>query len=488
MKKLCILLVVILVLLPATALAGEVGDTPSPSPSTTPSTTPSPTPSPSPTPEATPPAATRFDIDNAHIYQGMDKAYRDGYTPQVHDGVATVVLPLTATGGVADNSITVTPDLGSTADSPFVYRNYQMTVKLAYNAVDGGRTKASYLVRLDLTLSPDRLNGVYPVTIGVQAVGADGGVIQQSFTSYVTIADGKDPNASTPSPPPASQPKVIVSGCKSDPSPVTAGDPFTLDITLQNTSNTKSVRNMTVTVSCDSPHFTLQNASDTLYIGSINNGKTKDIELTYQTDLDTPAQRYPVTLTMSYDDADAQSLSSSATVTVDVCQELRVEMETPQIPSQVHAGDTLPLSITVLNMGRSTVYNVRAELSAPGLIPAGAAFMGNMDPGTEMTGDTDVFIGTKDMSEGHESDPKYGASNGTITLIYEDADGQEYTQETDISTTIQEPVVVQTEAPEEEPAKAGQWWISVLIGAALIAGLATVLILRKRRGADHETD
>ena len=39
---------------------------------------------------------TSFVIDNAHIYDGMDKAYKDGYTLTVKNGVATVVLPLTA--------------------------------------------------------------------------------------------------------------------------------------------------------------------------------------------------------------------------------------------------------------------------------------------------------------------------------------------------------------------------------------------------------
>ena len=37
-----------------------------------------------------------------------------------------------------------------------------------------------------------------------------------------------------------------------------------------------------------------------------------------------------------------------------------------------------------------------------------------------MPGDMDVFVGTKNMSEGYEGDDKYGYTNGKITLIYED--------------------------------------------------------------------
>ena len=87
------------------------------------------------------------------------------------------------------------------------------------------------------------------------------------------------------------------------------------------------------------------------------------------------------------------------------------------------------------------------------------------------------------MSEDYEGEEKYGFTNGTITLIYEDADGQEYTQETEISTMISEPVITvsNNDEEEEQQEKAGQWWISIVIGVVIIAGLATYIIIRKAR-------
>ena len=81
--------------------------------------------------------------------------------------------------------------------------------------VTGGGTVSSFLVRFDFSLVSERFNGVYPVSIDVQAQATDGSLIQQTFTTYITITDGKDPNASEPIPKPekpTSQPKVIVSG------------------------------------------------------------------------------------------------------------------------------------------------------------------------------------------------------------------------------------------------------------------------------------
>ena len=438
-----------------------------------------------------PTVGTSLEIDDENVYEGMDKAYKNGYTPIVKDGKATVVVPLITDGKIKDDIITVTPGLGDTSSSPFVYKNYQRTVNLIDNAVEEGTKVSSYLVRFDFLLSSERYNGVYPVTIDVQAQAEeDGSPIQQQFTTYVTITDGKDPNAPEPTPKPEKpkpQPKIIVGSYSINPSPAMAGEVFTATVTLKNTNEKRSVQNMAVTVSCDSPNFLLQNESNVIYIKKLSKGAETDLSLTYKTDLETPAGRYNIMLAVEYDDSDAATLSSSGTVPVTISQPLRVEMETPQIPTEVNAGDTMPLSFQVMNMGRSNVYNVRIELSADGLIPSETAFIGNMEAGVAMPGEMNVFVGTKDMSEGYEGEEKYGFTSGKIILIYEDSDGQEYTEETEIFTTINPPVITPASTePEEEPEKAGQWWISVIIGGVVIAGLAAFLIIRGKKGKQHE--
>lgn len=427
-------------------------------------------------------------IDNANVYDGMDKAYKDGYTPTVSNGVATIVIPLIVNpGAVVDGAITVTPGLGEPATSPFVYKNYQKAVSLGNNAVNGGAsTVPSYLVRFDLELAAGRVKGVYPVSIDIQGTSG-GNPLQQSFTAYVTITDGKDPDAAEATPRPESQPKVIVSGYTVTPSPVNAGEAFTAIVTLQNTSTKKSVQNMTVTVSSDCPNFELQNDSSTILVGKLAKGKTTDIELSYKTDLETPAQRYNITLAIDYENTDATTLTSSGTVQVAVAQPLKVEMKAPTIPTEVNAGDTMPLKFQVMNMGRGKVYNVRCELAAPGLIPSETAFIGNMEPGSDGEGEMDVFIGMKNMTEGYEGEDKYGPTSGKITLRYEDGNGQEYTSETDIFTNINPPVISPASATqEEEPDKASQWWISLIVGGVAIAVLVVVLVVRRKKGRQHE--
>ena len=394
------------------------------------------------------------------------------------------MLPLLATGDIAGNTITATPDLGDAGTSPFVFTNYQKTVQLAPQQAEGGATVSCYLVRFDLALSQGRKNGVYPVVIGVSASATDGSPIAQSFTAYVTITDGSDPLAT---PKPESQPKVIVSGYTLSRDPVTAGEEFTATVTLKNTSQTKSVQNMTVTASCDTPFLVLQSASNTFFIEELKAGRSTSVKIKYKSDLATPAQGYNISLSISYDNADATPLSSSGTVPVAIVQPIRVEMETPQLASQVSAGDTVPLHVQVMNMGRSTVYNVKCTLFAPGLVPSGSAFIGTMEAGTASSGEIDIFVGTKDMDPANAGGGKYGLTQGKLTLTYEDGAGESHTKDISISTTITEPVVAQkTETKKVDPKMAGQWWISILV-LVLAAGLLIgMLVFIRRRGKRHE--
>ena len=158
-------------------------------------------------------------------------------------------------------------------------------------------------------------------------------------------------------------------------------------------------------------------------------------------------------------------------------------MTPPQIAGNVYAGDTLPLDFQVMNLGRSTVYNVRCDIKGEGLLATSTAFIGNLEAGTERTAIMNLFISTRDQTEESTSTEKYGKTEGTITLTYEDADGKQYTSESTFSTNIQEPQV--PVIVKEEPKPAGQWWISIAIVSAIILLIvfgAGLYQIRKRKG------
>lgn len=128
-------------------------------------------------------------IDSDNVYQNMNKPYSDGYTPKVENGYAQVVLPLKAEGDIS-GSMTVSPDLGNPADSPFVISNYQQTVtREGYKF--NNKSMYVYLAAFSFLLKPDRINGTYPIVFTVSAKDIDGTSYQKTFTVYVTVTDGK---------------------------------------------------------------------------------------------------------------------------------------------------------------------------------------------------------------------------------------------------------------------------------------------------------
>ena len=119
----------------------------------------------------------------------MDRTYQQGYVPRVADGRVYIILPLL--GETYDGKVTVTADLGTTVDSPFVFGNYSQT------ATGWGK----YVFTLEIPLVSERIKGSYPVTLKADYLDVLGQQKQQSFTVHVTITDGKnppDPNAPLP--------------------------------------------------------------------------------------------------------------------------------------------------------------------------------------------------------------------------------------------------------------------------------------------------
>ena len=105
MKRICVIFMVCLIcLLPVMAFAA------SPTPDAQ-STTDAKQPTQGPSEE--PNSISFFSIDNNNVYEGMDKAYKDGYMPTVQNGKAVIVLRrpyFRLAGSTSLPAVPVTPD------------------------------------------------------------------------------------------------------------------------------------------------------------------------------------------------------------------------------------------------------------------------------------------------------------------------------------------------------------------------------------------
>lgn len=260
---------------------------------------------------------------------------------------------------------------------------------------------------------------------------------------------------------PESAPVILVEKSVVSTGTAKAGEDFDVTVTLKNTSKTKSVQNMVASITVPSADFELKNNSNTIFVDKLGAEKTTDLSLTFHVGKSTVDGNYPIEVALSYDDSKANTLSSAGTFVVTVEQPLNVKLTMPAIAADLTAGDTVPLSFQVMNLGRSTVYNVRCDVTGDGLVQTKTAFVGNMESGSDGEGDSNIFISPM------EGENQYGKTTGTVTLTYEDAFGNEHSQEFTFDTSISKKQDDSSKDGGTEK-RAMQWWVSIAVISAII--------------------
>ena len=439
-----------------------------------------------PTEPTIPEIPTVLEIDSSHIYSGMDTAYEDGYLPRIEDGIMHIVLPLRCSGALWDNKLDAAVSLDSSASSPFVVENLQKTFYLE-SIIPENSTEPQdiYLISFDILLSEGRKNGTYPVTINASGFDYKGSPIKTTFTLYITITDGKvDKPIVSQVDTPTAEPVVYISKTVIEPEAIQAGESFTMTVTLKNSITTKFVRNMLVTVDTGNVQIDLEEDSNIFPVDRIDAGGEVELTVHFSTDTSLPSGKYPITFSFKYDSSKTLNLSSTGASVVEIKQPANMELVMPRFSTSVSAGETVPMSFQVMNMGRSAMYNVRCVVSGFGFAPSNTGYIGTMEAGTSANTKVDLYIIPLNASEGNENGPQYGQTTGTVTLIYEDETGQEYQQETTFDTTVDRPVVELPESnkeEEQEEQRVSSWWISVGIMAIIIAGAITAIVLLQKK-------
>ena len=462
-------------------------------PSTQPTNPTAPTQPEAPTEPSLPQIPTVLEIDSSHIYSGMDMAYEDGYLPRISGEVMTIVLPLTCSGVLWGNKLDTSLALDTSANSPFVVENFRKTFSLeSVTPKNSSEAQEVYLVTYEIRLSEERRNGTYPVTVNTAGFDGNGNAVNTAFTLYITITDGKiekipQPVVDTPT----AEPVVYISKTVLEPGTAQAGEAFTMTVTLKNSITTKYVRNMLVTVDTGNVQIDLEEDSNIFPIEKIDRGGEVELTLHFSTEPAIPSGKYPINFSFKYDSSKTLNLSSNGATVVEIQQPANMELVMPRFPDAVSVGETVPVSFQVMNMGRSSMYNVRCVVSGFGLVPANTGYIGTMEAGSSKNTKVELYIIALNASAGNENGPQYGNTTGTVTLIYEDETGQEYSQEASFDTTVNRPVVqLPQNNSEEEKAeqRAGSWWLSVsILGGVILAAVGTILFVRgkKRRGGNY---
>ena len=476
------LLAILLLALPIAAFAEGTDPAASEPPETTPAPTqaqpPALTPaatqpsSPTANPTAEPtPVVDQLIIDSRNLYEGMDRTYAQGYVPRIVNGRAYIILPLL--GETYDGKVTVTADLGATADSPFIFGNYSQTA--------GGWGR--YVFALEIPLVSERINGSYPVTLKADYLDVLGQQKQQSFTVYVTVTDGKNPPDPNDVPKQTvEKPELFISECTVAPDAVGGEEEFSVDVTIDNIGAIRA-RSVRLSYGSEAAGIVPVETNSAMHLPNIASGKSEAVSFKLRTTKDVLAGEQPFYITLDYVDLYGGVYTNTRTFLVHVTQPAEMSYDSVSLPREVAAGETISLPANVFNIGKSTLRNVSVNLSGAGLFPTSSVFLGDIQPGQAGYGELKVFVGMLSMTEGYTE--SYGRTSAVYTISYTDDAGEAHTVEQQLSTEIKQPVIAgekteaERKAEEEQKRAMSQWWVSALVAFAIISIVVALIVVGK---------
>ena len=272
----------------------------------------------------------------------------------------------------------------------------------------------------------------------------------------------------------ASVPNVIVSGYDYGSEKISAGTAFDLKLEFQNTSSVKTVENIVMTIDPGTA-LAITSSSNSFHFSSLAAGGSQTQTVNLQALPDAPSAPAKVAVKFSYEYIDGnerRTVTQEQTVSLPVYQLDRFEItqDMSYIDSWQYQESFLTLSY--INKGKGTVYNVSAELQ--GEIPAMSKTqnIGNVEAGRSGTID---FIITPELA---------GENTCKVVVSYEDDAMQVMTKEFDFDVFVNEMFVPEI-LPEEdmmiEEPQAKTGWIWIVLGAVAAGAVALVIVLKVRK-------
>ena len=218
-------------------------------------------------------------------------------------------------------------------------------------------------------------------------------------------------------------PNIIIENYEYGGEFVTAGKQFPLTLVIKNTSSQAVIENLKVTVNGGTSHdgsiaYSPANSSNSFFFDSLGKKSVQTISLDLLPKSDAVPNSYPVIIDFTYEYSVGkeryQASGVTETITIPLRQEDRLVINEPELPGWgVNVGEMCTISMSLVNKGKSAVYNVTAKVEGDGFtVDTPSYYIGNINSGTEEYYDAKLTP----MQEGDVT--------GEIVFTYEDANGE----------------------------------------------------------------
>jgi hypothetical protein len=422
-----------------------------------------------------------------------------------YDEQTFVVLSLINLGKSDITDVVVTPTVSNDRTKwPFnIEQAYDAQCIQIIKASD--TTEEAYNNRMDIgwnfTVRSDVLTGCYPLAFHATYY-QEGAPVETDITTYINVK-GQDPDKTLVKYDDDEEevkynPRIIVTGYKTDPEIVYAGTVFNLTISVKNTSSEVAVENvlfnMEATVEgTDSTSsysaFLPTSGSNSVYVDKIGAGQTYNMSIEMEAKSDLAQKPYVLTVNMKYDVDDQLNLSDSDHVSIPIKQESKLDTGTADVtPDSIAVGEQSNVMFSVFNTGKTTLYNVKVTFEG-GTVDEGMTYLGNITPGS--TGNVDAMV------TGLAAD-ETGEGIITAVITYEDESGNESRVEKEINLSVYDSYNEEEFYDDyytddynmDESVSATPAWVipCVIVAVVLIIVIIIVVIVKRKKAKKRKEE
>lgn len=325
-----------------------------------------------------------------------------------------------------------------------------------------GQTKS---VQFQLFVSDEAVTKNYAVALNVEYdVPSNGTVSKQTVMQYVGFYVENQSGKTVP--------RLIIDSYSINPKTIKAGQPFTLELSILNTSKASGIKNIKVTLTSDDGTFSTVNSNSFFIERLAPKGKVKK-KLSFSSKNDAPPKQYTISVNYDYEDEKGNPYNTKDIVGIPLAQAPRLVIGDFSVPSEAFIGNPVPVNVSFYNMGKSTLYNLLVKLEGNFKVEGTSYFVGNFE-----SGKTDSF-------DGVITPEAAGPMKGFVIFSYEDAEGNQQEVKKEISLNAGE-----MPAPPPDP-NAGKMpmeggkkfplWAYIAAGVGLLAVIITVILLVRRK-------
>lgn len=283
---------------------------------------------------------------------------------------------------------------------------------------------------------------------------------------------------------------------------VVAGTKFPLTITFENTSSEAVIENLKITINGASSSidggiaFSAANSANSFFFEKIDTKATDSVTLEMLAKADATPNSYPIDISFSYEytvnGKRYQAPTVRETINIPLQQEDRLVVNEPYYPNYVvFVGESCYVSASLVNMGKSGVYNVTASLRGEGFdMQESSYYIGNIESGREEYYDAEFFPNIA------------GDINIELVVTYEDANGNQKEKVIPFIVSAQEMYVeddmmweepiydegMMMEGPVEESSLPSWIWYAVGGGAGLVILIVIIVVVKKKRESSLGVD